>query len=121
MSKSKKPAIHVSKFLRDAVAARLDDEAATMKFPILCECLLPVFDGPCLIRQPGKLTIYAEGAHWRLKLDCPTEGLALSYACPSIVECIEALEGHLASGNAIWSPGWKKSKSKLPTVDDIIQ
>ena len=121
MKKSKKPTISVSKFLRDAAMARLDDAAASMNFPILMECLMPIYEGPTLIRQAGKLTVSPEGAHWRVKLDCPTEILTLTFCTESLVGCLDALEKHLGSGNVIWSPGWKKNKSKLPTVDDVIQ
>jgi hypothetical protein len=121
MAKTKKKTVTVSSFLRDAANARLDDAAASMKYPTLMECLLPVYEGSTLIRQAGKLSIQPEGAHWRLKLDCPTEILSMTLALPSLVECLEAVEGHLNSGNAIWSPGWKKNKVKLPTIDDIIQ
>lgn len=121
MSKSKKPLVHVSKFLKDAVNARLDDAAATMSLPVLMECLLPVYDGNRLIRAPGKLSISPEGAHWRLKLDCPTEVLSMSFAHDSLLGIIEALEAHLGAGHAVWSPGWKKNKSRLPTIDDVIQ
>ena len=121
MKAKKKSSIFVSKFLKDAANARLDDAAATMKFPTLMECLMPVYEGATLIRQAGKLSINPEGAHWRVKLDCPTEILTLSLAVPSLVDCLDALEGHLNTGNAIWSPGWKKNKTKLPTIDDVIQ
>jgi len=121
MAKAKKNVLKISSFLRDAANARLDDSAASLKYPTLMECLLPVYEGSTLVRQAGKLTIAPEGAHWRVKLDCPTEILTLSMASPSLVEILEALEGHLNSGNAIWSPGWKKHKGKLPTIDDVIQ
>jgi len=121
MAKTKKKIATVSSFLRDAANARLDDSAALMKYPTLMECLLPVYDGSTLVRQAGKLSISPEGAHWRIKLDCPTEILSLTLAVESLVECLEALETHLNSGRAIWSPGWKKNKGKLPTIDDVIQ
>lgn len=121
MSKAKKPAIFVSKFLKDAVNARLDDAAATLALPTLMECMMPVYEGSKLIRAPGKLTMYPEGAHWRIKLDCPTEVLTTSFATDSLVGVMEAMEAHLASGNAVWAPGWKKSKNHVPTVDDVIQ
>lgn len=121
MAKLKKPAVYVSKFLKDAVLARLDDPAAAMKWATLMECLMPVYEANKLIRQAGKLTISPEGAHWRVKLDCPTEVLTLSLPCESLVDCFDVLDAHLASGSAKWSPGWKKSKQHLPTVDDVIQ
>lgn len=121
MGKAKKKIATVSSFLRDAANARLDDAAATMKYPTLMECLLPVYEGSTLVRQAGKLSISPEGAHWRIKLDCPTEILSLTMASGSLVEILDALEAHLNSGQAIWSPGWKKNKGKLPTIDDLIQ
>jgi hypothetical protein len=121
MSKSKKPSVYVSKFLRDAALARLDDAAALMKYPILMDCLMPVYEKNTLTRQAGKLTISPEGAHWRVKLDCPTECLSLVFVAESLVELLEGLEAKLASGTAVWSPGWKKNKAKLPTIDEAIQ
>jgi hypothetical protein len=120
MAKAKKAAVSVSKFLKDAVNARLHDEAGMMKYPIIMECMLPVFEGSKLIRAPGKLTLQPEGAHWRVKLDCPTEVLSLTFAAQSLADCFDDLERHLASGSAIWSPGWKKNGRQLPTIDDII-
>lgn len=121
MAKPKKPPVYVSKILKDAVLARLDDPASAMKYPALMECMMPVFEDKKLIRQAGKLTISPEGAHWKVKLDCPTEVLTTSFACPSLVECFERINELLAVGHAVWSPGWKKSKQHLPTIDDVIQ
>lgn len=121
MGKAKKPSVYVSKFLRDAALARLDDSAALMKYPILMDCLMPVYEKSILTRQGGKLTITPEGAHWRVKLDCPTEALALVFVHESLVDVLDALEAKLASGTAVWSPGWKKNKAKLPTIDEQIQ
>ena len=120
MAKAKKPAIFTAKFLRDAVNARLSDPVGFERFPTLMECLMPVFEGGKLVRSPGRLTIFAEGAHWRVKLDCPTEILSTTMATASLVEVLEALEQYLASGAAVWSPGWKKNKTALPTIDDVI-
>lgn len=121
MAKPKKPPVMVSKFLRDAVNARLDDPASGLKVPTLLECLLPVYEGNKLVRAAGKLSIAPEGAHWRVKLDCPTEIISTSMAVASLVDIFDELEAYLASGKAVWSPGWKKNGRQLPTVDDLLQ
>ena len=120
MGKAKKPAIFTAKFLRDAVNARLSDTVGVERYPVLMECLLPVFEGNKLVRSAGRVTIAAEGAHWRVKLDCPTEILSTTMAAASLAEIMDALELYLSSGAAVWSPGWKKSKNQLPTIDDVI-
>jgi hypothetical protein len=120
MSKKKKSEVMVSKFLRDAVNARLDDQESLKSLPTLLECLLPVHEGGKLVRAPGKLTIQAEGAHWRIKLDCPTGVLTTTVAVESLVTCLDRLEEVLTNGQAVWSPGWTRNK-KLPTIDDPIQ
>jgi hypothetical protein len=121
MSKAKKPSVHVAKVLRDAVSAKLDDPSGSSAFPVLSECLLPVYDGLLWKRQAGKLSISVEGAHWRVNLQCPTEGLQMTFVCETLVGVLEALEAFLASGRAVWTPGWNKHRGRLPTVDDIIQ
>jgi len=121
MSKAKKPAVHVAKTLRDAVAAKLDDPAGSSALPVLSDCLLPVYDGLLWKRQGGKLSISVEGAHWKVNLQCPTEGLQTTFVCETLVGLLDALETFLASGQAVWTPGWKKSRGRLPTVDDVIQ
>jgi len=120
MAKSKKPLVMTAKFLRDAVGARLDDAGGLEMYPILMECLMPCFEAGKLIRSPGRITLTAEGAHWRVKLDCPTEILSTTMAAGTLVDILGALELYLSSGAAVWSPGWKKSKNALPTVDDVI-
>jgi len=121
MAKAKKPTVAPATFLADAVAARLDDSSGRQAFPVLSECLTPVYVDKKLVRQAGKLTISAEGAHWRVRLDCPTEVLTTTMAATSLVDILEALEGQLASGRAVWSPGWSRNKNRLPTVDDVVQ
>lgn len=82
---------------------------------------MPIYDGSALTRQPGKLTITPEGAHWRISVDCPTEVLTCRIAVPSLWECLEAVERVLVAGHVTWSPGWTRTKKKLPVLDELIQ
>jgi hypothetical protein len=120
MSKQKKQPVMVTSFLRDAAGARLDDVQAAVKYPRLSECMMPIFDGSKLARSAGKLTITVEGAHWRVRLDCPTEVLVCSLAAASLVDVLAVFEEYLDSGQVVWSPGWKRNKEPLPTIDDVI-
>lgn len=123
MSAKKKPKVQpfVPEILRDAILARIDDQEGAMALPVLYGCLVPVYEGNDLKRQPGKLTIVVEGAHWRITLDCPGEKITTRIACPSLVTCLQELNEKLSSGHVVWSPAYERNKKALPTVDSIIQ
>jgi len=123
MSKPKKPkpVPFVPDILRDAILARIDDQEGMMKLPVLYGVLVPVYEGLELKRQPGKLTIQVEGAHWRLTLDCPGEKITCRIATDSLVTCLEVLNERLANRLVTWAPGYERNKKALPTVDAIIQ
>ena len=123
MAKAKKPStkVQTASFLKDAVLARLDDPEGVKAYPILYEALAPVFDGTTLVRQPGKMTVRVEGASWQVTLDFPTEVLQTRLYAPSLADLLAKVEEYLRSGTLVFTPGWKKSKKPLPTVDDPIQ
>jgi len=122
VAKSKKPASKVTtaSFLKDAVLARLDDPEGKEAYPLLFEALAPVFDGQVLTRQPGKMTIRVEGASWQVTLDFPTEVLQTRLYAPSLHDLLAKVEEFLRSGTLVFTPGWKKSKKPLPTIDDPL-
>lgn len=123
MSKPKKakPQPFVPEILRDAILARIDDEEGMTSLPVLYGCLVPVYEGLELKRQPGKLTIAVEGAHWRLTLDCPGERITCRIACDSLLQCLVQLNERLASRLVTWAPAYDRNKKALPTVDDLIK
>ena len=123
MSKSKpkpKP-VPIPSILRDAALARLDDEVGRMTLPVLYECLVPTYEATKLLRPAGKLSITVEGAHWRVTLDLPYESLTCRLACSSLAEALSEMNAYLASGKAVFSPGWSKSKRALPTLDATVE
>lgn len=123
MSKSKKekPKAQIASFLKDAVNARLDDQDSLEALPALMECLLPVYDGKELVRQPGRMTIRPEGPCWLITLDCPTEVLQARFSAASLVNAFLDLNSAINDGHLVWLPGWSKTKKKLPTIDELIQ
>lgn len=122
MAKTKpKVSVHVPAFLKDAVNARLDDQKGKEGYPTLFALLAPVYDGKVLTYQPGKMTLRIEGANYVVVLDSPTAVLQTRVCLPSLDGLLDALERHLASGNAVWMPGWKKGGKPLPTVDGELQ
>jgi hypothetical protein len=125
MSKDKKKPssakVVIPSVLRDAAMARLDDEEGRMTLPVLYECIAPTYEGPTLLRPPGKITIAVEGAHWIVKVDFPFEGQSTRLACPSLASCLSELNSYLGSGKAVFTPIWNKSKKPLPKLDDCIQ
>jgi len=126
MSKKKpngKPhsSVYVPDILKDAIAARLDDPEAEMALPSLFPCMMPQYDASTMTRQAGKITIQAEGAHWRVQLDLPTEVLTGRIAASSLVTALQELNLAIHEKRIAWSPGWQRQKKKLPTVDELIQ
>lgn len=123
MSKSKKeaPKALVASFLKDAVNARMDDQHSLETLPALMEVLLPKYDGKTLLRQPGKLTIRAEGPRWIIQVDCPTEVVQCRYTTNVLAFALRDIDEAIANDHVLWLPGYSKQKKKLPTVDDIVQ
>jgi hypothetical protein len=120
-SKAKTKPVPIPSVLKDAALARLDDEVGRMTLPVLYECVVPTYDGTKLTRPAGKITITVEGAHWRVQLDLPYECLTCRLASSSLAECLSDLNAYLASGKAIFSPGWSRSKKALPTLDAAVE
>ena len=113
--------VYVPDILKDAISARLDDPEAAMALPSLLPCMMPMWDGNTLTRQAAKLTIQAEGAHWRVTLDMPTEVIQGRIAATSLTTALQELNLAIHEKRIAWSPGWQRNKKKLPTVDELIQ
>lgn len=128
MSKSKKsqketpkPVAVVPDVLKNATQARLRDERLEAAFPTLHACLMPQYEGPTLLRPPGKITFAVEGVYWRITLDLPYERLTCRILVETLTEGLQSLETYLASGRAVFTPAYDRNKKKLPTLDAAIE
>jgi hypothetical protein len=126
MSKAKKtksspPNVYVPDILLDAIAARLEDPEAETMYPALWACMMPRWDDKTLTRQSARLTIKAEGAHWIISIDMPTEVMTGRVATASLTTALVDFNLAIHEKRIAWSPSWAKTKKKLPTVDEILQ
>jgi hypothetical protein len=115
-----KPSISIPAFLADAIGARLDDPLGREKFPRICEAMHPQYDGGKMTVAPGKITVSIQGHHYVVKLDLPTFVLQATVIVGSLGDALEALEAYLA-GRPVFTPGYSKTRNKVPTLDDAIQ
>lgn len=112
--------VEILPVLQNYVAARLEDQEASVKLPNLLEHIKPCFNGRVMTRQAGRITISVEGSHYRVTLTLPTEKAQTTMIADTLVGVLDALERYLALGTQVYAPTWEKNK-KLPTIDDLIQ
>ena len=91
----------------------LEDLAGKEAYPTLCDVLWPKWNDGKQTRQRGKLVVAPLGAAYRVTLDCPTEVLETSVMLSTLVDLFGQLEAYLASGKAIWTPGYQKHRKPL--------
>jgi hypothetical protein len=83
--------------------------------------MMPKFDDKTLTRQAARLTIKAEGAHWIVAIDMPTEIIQGRIASASLTTALADFNLAIHEKRIAWTPGWTKNKKKLPTIDEVIQ
>jgi hypothetical protein len=98
----------------------LEDPEALALYPNVCDVLLPKWKAGAQTRQRGKVTIVPLGAAYRVTVDCPTEVLETSVMLATLIDVLGQLEAFLASGKAVWTPGYQKHRKALPTVDAVV-
>lgn len=106
----------IAEYLEKSLQVQLHDDGAQTRFPLLCQFLLPVYDGLTLIRQEGSLRIQASGPEWQVSMECPSEQIMTTVALPSLIDLFETLEGLLASHRCVWKPNWKKKRKDLSAL-----
>jgi len=111
----------VPAILQTVAVARMVDEETAMALPTLYECLLPQYEGSTLLRPAGKLSLSVEGVYWRVQLDLPYERLTCRMYCQSLASALSDLNRYLASGQAVFSPMYEKSKKPLPRLDAVVE
>lgn len=121
MAKEKKAEVHVPTFLRDAVAARLDDADGMLAFPRLAEFVTPVWQGKTCCYIGGTIRIKVEGAQYAVVLDSPTAGVQTRFYLPSLDGLLQAIDLALDSNKLVWVPSWKPGKKAGLTVDDVVE
>jgi len=119
-NESQKPKARVAKSLQGVIVKLLKDDAAKKATPTLLDLLLPMYEGNSCVRQPGRLSIVAEGGAWRVSIECPTEGVQTSIMVNSLDSIQEELEAVLRDHKAHWGPSWKVRKKNLPTIDGSV-
>ena len=121
MGKSKKDgAVERAAIFNGHNPLTLKDPDAAAQYPNVCDVLFPRWKDGKQTRQRGKVTIAPLGAAYRVTVDCPTEVLETSVMLPTLCDLFGQLEAFLASGKAIWVPGYQKNRKALPTVDAVI-
>jgi hypothetical protein len=100
-------------------------DAEGMKaYPTLAACLQPRWkDGKC-VRQAGRMGLRVVGCYFLVSVTCPTEGLETTATLGSIVGLLDALEGHLRSPGAVWTPTFdrvKEAKAEEKKIRDELK
>jgi len=97
------------------------DDTAKKACPNLLDVLLPIYEDGVMVRQPGRLSVSADGGSWRVSIEAPTEQLQTVLMIDSLATLQEEVERLLASGTVKWGMSWKKRKNSLPTIDAPVQ
>lgn len=121
MSKKKPngvPVVPIPDALKGVISRRLDDPAAKESFPGLLDLMLPKYADGKQVTQEGRITIAIRGSHWEVRLDLPTYVLQCVVIPRSLQTALEDLERAIASEAVVWSPGYSRTKKKIPTLDE---
>jgi len=117
----KKPVPRAAKLLAKFRPDVPKDDLAKKETPTLLDVMLPIFEDGIMVRQPGRMTILADGGSWRVSIEAPTEQLQAVLMVDSLATLQAELERMLASGGVKWGMSWAKRKKSLPTIDAPLQ
>lgn len=87
------------------------DDAARSAYPLLMQCLLPIWrDGKC-VRQSGSIRVRITGSYYLVSVSCPTEGVEATLTTETIIDIPLQLEDSLKLNKLQWVPDYERVKS----------
>ncbi len=97
-------------FTQGATSKAPTDDKAMAEYPLLMQCLLPIWkDGKC-VRQSGGLRIRLVGGYFLASLHCPTEGVEATLTTDTLSDLLLQLENSLKLDQLRWFPDFERQK-----------
>ena len=121
MDPKKKPKVQAAKVLEAIKFSNPIDKDGRKLYPTLYDLLCPRWVDGILVRQPGRMTIKADGAAYRVSFDCPTEGLQTSIIVDNLPNLFADAEKIVSQGQCHWALTWSRQKKNQPTIEDLIE
>lgn len=116
MGKKNGLAIERADVLKNFRSLAPNDEVSLEQYPTIVDLLSPRFkDGKCT-RQGSRLAVKAEGAFFRVTIDCPTEGVMCTWIVGSLFNLLADFERHVRGPEACWTPNYDSQKKARPVV-----
>ena len=121
MEAKKKPKVESANILAAVKFTNPVDKDGRKAFPTVYDLLCPRWKEGVLVRQPGRLTIKADGAAYRVSIECPTEGLQTSVVVDNLPNLLADVEKIVSQGQCHWALTWSRQKKNQPTIEDLIE
>lgn len=86
------------------------DEAARAQYPLLMQCLLPIWKESKCLRQAGSIRVRLVGSYYMVSINCPTEGVEATLTAESIIDLPLQLENALQLNRLQWIPDYERVK-----------
>lgn len=119
-SDKKKPPVERARVLEGLVHSLPADDKGREEFPTLSDLLSPRWrDGVCT-RQGGTISVCIDGAGYRVRVTCPTEGVQTTIGVESLSTLLVELELKIANGGVFWGQTWERQKKSAPRLDDSV-
>jgi hypothetical protein len=119
--KKVKPAVERASILKGVTVLLPQDPAGVQRYPTVSDLLCPRWVDGTMTRMAGRVSIRVEGSCYRVTIECPTEGLMTSIVLASLVECLDALEAVVASGQAKWQLTYEAAKRSRQAMDVLLE
>jgi hypothetical protein len=121
MEANKKPKVEAASILKSLKFGNPVDKDGRKMYPTLYDLLCPRWQDGVLVRQAGRLTIKADGAAYRVSIECPTEGLQTSVVVDNLPNLLADTEKLVSQGQCHWALTWARQKKNLPTIEALLE
>lgn len=120
MTKPEKAKAERAKCLEHVAPLSLQDAVCRENWPLLHDLLSSRWKEGKQVRIGSRIGIRAEGAAYRVSIDCATEGLSASFLVVTIVDLFDEIEGKLANGCVAWGLSYAAAKRGRQGVEDLL-
>jgi hypothetical protein len=120
MTKPVKPKAERAKCLENVAPLSLQDDVCREKWPMLHDLLSSRWKEGKQVRVGSRIGIRAEGAAYRVSIDCTTEGLSASFLVVTLVDLFDEIEQKLANGRVTWGLSYAAAKRGRQGVEELL-
>jgi hypothetical protein len=115
-----KPKAERAKCLENVAPLSLQDAVCAEKWPLLHDLLSSRWKEGKQVRIGSRLGIRAEGAAYRVSIDCTTEGLSASFLVVTLVDLFDEIEAKLSNGRVAWGLSYAAAKKGRQGVEELL-